>query len=385
MDVSEVPGHSRLWRRAGENETAGIRKLMVLEGRDGSQLVVPLDNGAVASTSLRRFSTATTLPGSVIRRVVATTAGTGALRLLRNRRLVISTAPWEEGAPSLHEYVAGVVSATDVSVAASFGPPRPNRKPVLRVMRPDGTTVAFVKIGWSDLTRALVDNEAVFLTSGTARALSRHMDVPEALHVGEWRGWTALFLSPVATRAGGPSPTAAQFSAVAGALDGDTAEIDAYLVSLRARAGSMGDEPGHRILDGLERWARAPGRADLRAGRWHGDWTPWNMSSAGGRLSLWDWERTTDPGPLGFDVLHYYLQPLLLGGRLPVDKIRERTVERATTTLKELGIPGSSIGALLDLYLMEIVVRHATAPSWPGHQRLMDRLGALLDRTAATH
>ena len=49
---------------------------------------------------------------------------------------------------------------------------------------------------------------------------------------------------------------------------------------------------------------------ELGFGRWHGDWSPWNMGRAGGRMQVWDWEQSAVGVPLGFDAVHFLLQRL---------------------------------------------------------------------------
>ena len=56
------------------------------------------------------------------------------------------------------------------------------------------------------------------------------------------------------------------------------------------------------VLDG------SAGDVGLTFGAWHGDWAPWKMRPLAGRLLVWDWERFTIGGPLGYDALHFDLQ-----------------------------------------------------------------------------
>ncbi|MBL0745841.1 phosphotransferase [Chryseolinea lacunae] len=52
----------------------------------------------------------------------------------------------------------------------------------------------------------------------------------------------------------------------------------------------------------------------------HGDFTPWNMFQADGKLCIYDWEMSQH-APLGFDAFHYIIQNGILVARHPWRKI----------------------------------------------------------------
>ena len=63
---------------------------------------------------------------------------------------------------------------------------RPNLKPVLRTMKsPEGAVLAYAKLGWNPLTRALVQNEAAALRAWS-QASPRSLSVPQLLFEGVW-------------------------------------------------------------------------------------------------------------------------------------------------------------------------------------------------------
>ena len=72
--------------------------------------------------------------------------------------------------PSILEYLENVLGHP-VEVGVALGPElRPNVKPVLQVLDARGRLVAFAKIGWNDLTKGLIDNEAGSLETPHADA-----------------------------------------------------------------------------------------------------------------------------------------------------------------------------------------------------------------------
>jgi hypothetical protein len=60
-----------------------------------------------------------------------------------------------------------------------------------------------------------------------------------------------------------------------------------------------------RLGDALDAFELQFAGHHQRLGAWHGDFTPWNMMSVGGRTWLWDWEQFALDVPTGLDELHY--------------------------------------------------------------------------------
>lgn len=132
---------------------------------------------------------------------------------------------------------------------------------------------------------------------------------------------------------GGAAGTAADY------LDG----LEARLAGLPARAA-------------VRRWrARTPGVGDLTVGRWHGDLTPWNMAVEQDRVWIWDWERSTDPVPVGFDLLHHYYQVARIGLRLGVGAALQWR-EASRPVLRSAGLLGVA-PLLLRLHEWEITAQ----------------------------
>ena len=101
------------------------------------------------------------------------------------------------------------------------------------------------------------------------------------------------------------------------------------------------------------------GDEEMEFGGWHGDWTPWNNARFDpDRIVLWDWERSGQPAPLGFDAIHYRFQALVHG---PSGSLRrlldESTVNVRATDQKQL---------LGYLYAATISLRHLQPDTFGG-------------------
>jgi hypothetical protein len=108
---------------------------------------------------------------------------------------------------------------------------------------------------------------------------------------------------------------------------------------------------------------RLGGRAGTRLafGTWHGDWGPWNLRTTAGPLLVWDWERSADGVPLGFDLLHFGYQTALQGLRRPPAAAAAVARDRAAPRLAALGQEPGVAELLCDLYLLERLCRAAEA------------------------
>ena len=100
------------------------------------------------------------------------------------------------------------------------------------------------------------------------------------------------------------------------------------------------------------------GHVPLRLGAWHGDWTPWNTAVVADTVLAWDWERFTGGVPVGFDALHYDLQPRALAQVDAAGAAAADSVRRAPGLLAPLGVPAGSAPTVAVLYLVEILTRY---------------------------
>ena len=115
------------------------------------------------------------------------------------------------------------------------------------------------------------------------------------------------------------------------------------------------------------RWSQLP----FRFGRWHGDWTPWNMATREGRPIVWDWERTAPSVPVGFDLLHYAFHRSLASDRDDPARCLVEAARSVAPPMRALGVHGARLDATVCLYVLEMHVRFGDStveadsePSW---------------------
>lgn len=303
-------------------------------------------------------------------------AAAGGIRIGLGRAVLRNTVAIASGGrsePTLHEHLAEALGVPTVAVAGGFGPPRPNQKPVLRVFDGAGETIGFAKVGWNDLTRGLVEHEAEFLAS----AASAHTDrivVPGLAAVGSWRTRTVAVLKPLL---GGPRlrrppvPGPPVLNEVAGLADRYTTPIASS--PHRRRSSHTAVDAALTTIDDL--W----GSRALPYGRWHGDWTPWNLATTGRRIIVWDWERTAADTPVGLDAIHFAFQTRLAAGApSPVAALVD-AVHTVTPVLHALGVPEGAVPAVACLYAVELELRFNGAAS--GAHPPVPWMDGLLDGT----
>jgi hypothetical protein len=113
------------------------------------------------------------------------------------------------------------------------------------------------------------------------------------------------------------------------------------------------------LVDLLRTWlqaATAEPTDDLEFGRWHGDWTRWNVVEADGLPLAWDWEFSEPSVPVGFDLLHWHFQQSLARPQGSLDPA-VRAVYGAAPSLATLGVHPARHRLVASLYLIEILTR----------------------------
>jgi hypothetical protein len=238
----------------------------------------------------------------------------------------------------------------------------PTTKPILRLFDRRGRSLGFAKVGWSDATRRVVHNEVDVLHE--LRGRLQHLQVPSVLASGALVGNSYLVTSPAPSpmrvwsrppqdcrslltdvaSSGGLTvemPSASRFRARL--LD----ELDA------AQAGAPA------LVDLLRTWLHtvtAQSGGDLAFGRWHGDWTRWNVVEAAGRPLAWDWEFSEPSAPVGFDLLHWNFQQSLARPQGSLDAA-VRAVYQCAPKLAAVGVHPARHRLVASLYLVEILTR----------------------------
>lgn len=312
---------------------------------DRPELFLPLASRRLASGALRRFHDGRSTSDRLKTRLAIASANLGLLPFAPGDSVEI-------GPFSLIDEISDRLDVRDLCVAITLGPRRRNRKPVLQLLRPDGTTVGFAKVGWSPFTTELVGNEATWLNRLQGR-LPDDIQIPRVLDEFEHDGKLVVITSPLDTsRRSGidgrlSSRTITRLARSLGTARTTVADLP-YLE--RLRTGRVG-----QIVD-LAHFLEIHGNTEIELGAWHGDLTPWNTSTADGVSRVWDWEFADEHRPVGFDLLHNAFE--LVRRSAPQNEVEALRAmrNRADAVLAPLGQPSDTV---VDLYLCELIDREA--------------------------
>jgi len=357
----------------GERVPAGVpasQRWGVLPDLRRPRVLVPLASRRAAAEAVRQYSDGMTRRARLAKAAVGLGLASGALQWgLRRRGLVVAAAGPAEGS-LLGDHVPAALGRTDLAAAIVLGPVRPNRKPVVQLIGGDGRPVGYMKVGWNDLTRRLVRAEADMLRR-LAGAGPRGFTAPDLLHQGRWQGLDITISSALAHRLW---RRGRRYQLPPVAVSREIADLGGVEVAALAGSGWWAGlhqrlAPVRRARDGraaatldatLERLA-AQASTRLAFGTWHGDWGPWNLRATAGPLLVWDWERSGDGVPLGFDLLHFGYQTAFQGLGQPPERAAATGRDRAAPHLAALGQRPGVAELLCDLYLLERLCRAAEA------------------------
>jgi hypothetical protein len=346
-----------------------FERFAVLPSARNPRALVPLATYRTAGAALRQYNAGMRAPARVARAMAGFAMAIGAGQVAFRHRLnvfVAAEATSESVAESvLIGHLRRALDRTDLHAAVNLGPARPNRKPILQLITAQGRSCGYVKVGWNELTRGLVRDEAAALRPFVVRP-PRSFSVPVMIHAGPWSGLELLVVTPLPNRLwGGGMPdelplAATREVALAGGIERRPLAQSSYWRAVKRRIGDLAPGPGsvrarvEAIADHLE---GEHGGRKLDFGRWHGDWAPWNMARFGDRLLIWDWERSGGPVPVGFDVLHFDFQVALHVRGMPPAAAAEHARGRSRLALVSLDVAPDALGVLLPMYLVELFLR----------------------------
>jgi hypothetical protein len=353
------PAEVRLLRQSRQPAappSGEARDWLVLPGLSRPWLLLPAWSAAAAA-ALRRDDHGQRSPQLV--QALAVLQRQRVLARLPLARLRVAGADRADTVEAELARIFGVES----ELVVRLGRRRWNRTVVLRPLDPAGNTRAFVKSASGPAAIAALRRERENLRRVAALA-PRLVEWPEVMYHGSWRDQELVALSPLlgddAARRRGRAPSAAMRSlALATELGPQTlAETDlSHRLAAGARRLSESAQRG-QLMTGIDVTFSRLGQVKVPVGCWHGDWVPWNMTSHGSRVLLWDWEHFADGVPLGFDGIHYRAQQLRMMKGTD-RKVEDRWVREASEWLLntfQMSMP--QIRAVVLAYLLEVNLRY---------------------------
>jgi hypothetical protein len=316
----------------------------------------------------------------------------GLLQRLRPERMVVSAPAGNGAAPStLVDRFSELFGRSDLHLAVIIGSRRPNRKPVIKILDGDGSLLGFAKVGWNDVTRALVRNEGEVLASIAER--TRSFRVPELVDHGAFGDVELLVMRPIP---GAASFGASQAFPVEAAREiatlwprrDEPLGTSAYRADLVERIAAFGDAPVASVArEAIDRLVARYGERPLAFGGWHGDFTPWNVTHGGAVLAIWDWERSGAIVPIGMDAARFDLDVRMKVKRQsPADAIAASVLSLGPTLEAMDASPGSAT-LVVTLHALEMVLRfeEARTAGFEGREPLYERaLTAMVARLRST-
>ena len=292
---------------------------------------------------------------------------------------------------ALVDHLARALGEPELAVAVTLGPRRRNRKPVLQLIRPDGSVVGFANVGWSPLTAELVDGEADVLRLVAGRLDPAVVVAPTVLLHDRWDGRSVAVLSPLqptgparpARAPGAGRPAAGPGLAPVAAAIAACEPAGPRPVGALALLGTWAVAGLDETVD-LARLTERHDGVELAAGLWHGDLTPWNLTTRGATTWLWDWELAGPGRPVGFDLLHHRFEHhRRRPGATAADALTAAIVD-APAALAPLDreLTGCRLAALIDLYLCELISRECRLDGQRWSSPLADLAPAATDLLA---
>jgi len=251
-----------------------------------------------------------------------------------------------------------VFERKDLSLSVSLGTPGPHRKPVIQVASEAGEVLGYVKIGWNEETKRLVEHEAQMLRTLTDESLP--FRVPHVISTNEDGGRSICVQSrpPEPVR---PAP---------GKMDAVYLEALNALVARNLRWLPLSESSfwqhlqeqkkkvrsvycRHLLEMAMEQISERWGGCELPFHYAHGDFTPWNAFIANGSLYLYDWEYALKEAPAGYDIFHFAVQQASLVKSKAPGRI-SKTVLKGVLKISSnyIGFRNAEVSQLFSLYLV---------------------------------
>ena len=332
----------------------------LVENEAGPELLLPTGRKATVA-ALRRFHDGMDRPRRRKKMAAVALAKSGALaKLWRGRVNVVTSASLAlDGQASLLAHLNEVVGQPCLH-AMTFGPPlRLNRKPVIQMINPQGDVVGFAKIGWNQRTKELLNNEIAWLRKLEV-SVPKSFAYPAVLNAGSWRGVDYALFDPVpSTYRSEVEPS----SLVGNDVFAEIAELSGTEVTPLIQSA---------FVDRIERYLRRHPNFNLIAryleqhrdmpltfGSWHGDVSPWNVSTIGGLPHIIDWEYAASPVPVAFDMFNAIFQVEVMLKRKNPEEVTTQIVGRASEMAEgTFGLSPDEISVSFGCFLIEVIAKH---------------------------
>lgn len=374
-----------LWPEGSNDPAASPRRpnteLMLLPGARRPRLVVPLGRRAAAA-AVSQYGEPRSARSRYGTRALSLLLRSGAGGVVFRDRVRLPAG----GQPTIESYLREALDV-DLELSMYVGAPRANQKPVLQLLRRDGSLVGFAKVGISPLARRLVAAERDALSALAPRLQT--LMAPRVLHYGHWREMPVLVLEPLPIRRRRlplrPGQLAQAMEEVAGlgSVRREPLTMTEYWRSLENRVHQCPESAARAaLMEVLAEVAQRGGRQALRFGAWHGDWTPWNMANTRDGLLLWDWERFRQGVPVGMDAMHHWLQSRVAPGRDDPRGAAARAPRDAPRIVGELVPDAEEARLVAVVYLAELAIRHLLDGQGSAGARLGDPAGWLVPAAA---
>jgi len=297
-----------------------LERFWVLPNLARPQMLLP-ERPRIAAAALSTYNALRQPRTRVFRRGAATALRLGTGRLVTGAQLSVCVPAENAGsAPqlSLTHHLRDRLETGPLAAAIGLTNPGPNRKPILQLFDTAGAPVAFAKIGWNPVTRAMVDNEAAALEALATDGV-RYPARPQVLLHAPWQERSVLATCPLPLDAaayphrGGPPPSLCESPRNAMTVTHTPLGESPYWHTVRQRSDAL-DAAAALSAAEADALRSALQAAELHAGTamdfgpWHGDWSFWNLARIRGQLWAWDWEHYAASAPVGFDALHFVFQ-----------------------------------------------------------------------------
>jgi hypothetical protein len=221
-------------------------------------------------------------------------------------------------APDLLDYFKKALGCKDILFGASAGTAGPQRKPVLLLMTGKGERIGYAKIGWSEQTRFLVENEKRALDF-FSRQVFEYGELPKAIHFAVWEGKEILITAPLNLDGSQRNILELEDLHVRFAIEVAKADMkmgrfgeSSFLSNLREGLGRAGVPSYQRqvLQDTVARIESELSSVEIPGVWCLGDFVPWNLGidRSAGKILAVDLEYARSGTIPGWDIFHFMSQ-----------------------------------------------------------------------------